>query len=328
MYRLIMVPLDGSKAAEQALPLAISIARRAGATLQLVHIHDSVRPMFMDAVPLFDDQHDAAHRERERAYLDDLADRLSQCGKLTVRTTLLDGATADTLALYALARCVDLVVMTTHGRGTHRHAWLGSVADELVRWMPTPLLLIRPRDVSPDLAHQPVCRRMLIVLDSAAQSEQYLAHSIAVGTLLRTEYTLLHVIEPAPATYRTAPDQRINQSVLEQRRRRAQAYLDRIAARLRAEALRVRTHVVVGAPAVVIPDYAQETAADLIAMETDARSGVVELLQGSLADQVLSGTPVPLLLYHPREATNSSETGYEQELGGCVKQSLVSFTVE
>jgi nucleotide-binding universal stress UspA family protein len=40
MYRSIMVPLDGSRAAEHALPLAISIARRAGATLQLAHIHD------------------------------------------------------------------------------------------------------------------------------------------------------------------------------------------------------------------------------------------------------------------------------------------------
>jgi nucleotide-binding universal stress UspA family protein len=314
MYHSILVPLDGSKAAEHALPLAASIARRAGATLQLVHIHDSVRPMFMDAVPLFDDRHDAEHRERERAYLDDLANRLSQHGKLTIRTMLLDGAAANTIALYALASCVDLVVMTTHGRGTQIPAWLGSVADELVQWAPIPLLLIRPDEESPDMAHKPACRRMLIVIDSSARSEQYPAHPIALGTLLRAEYTLLYVIEPAPAAYRTAPDHRINQPIVEQQRRQAQAYLDRIAARLRAEALCVRTHVAVGEPAVAISDYTHEHAVDLIAMETHARNGVAQLLLGSVADQVLRGTPVPLLLYHPHAVAESVETCYEQEL--------------
>ena len=318
MYRSIMVPLDGSKAAEQALPLATTIARRAGATLLLAHIHDAARPMFMDAVPLFDDQHDAAHRQCERAYLDDLAKCLSHCGKLSVRTTLLDGAAAATLALYAMALGVDLVVMTTHGRGTPVHARLGSVVDKLVRWMPAPLLLIRPRDASLDLAHEPVCRHVLIVLDSTAQAEQHLAHSIAVGTLLRAEYTLLHVVEPAPGTHRTAPDHSIHRSVLEQQHRRAQAYLDRIAARLRAEALCVRTHIVFGEPAVVIPDYAHEHAVDLIAMETHAQTAVPQLLQGGLADQVLCGTPVPLLLHHPREAAKSAETCHALELGGYV----------
>jgi nucleotide-binding universal stress UspA family protein len=210
---------------------------------------------------------------------------------------------------------VDLVVMTTHGRGTQIHAGLGSIVDELVRWMPTPLLLVRPRDTALDLAHEPICRRVLIVLDCAAQSEQHLGHSIAVGTLLRAQYTLLHVVEPGPTTYRTAPGHRIDHPVLEQQHRQAQAYLDRIAARLRAEALRVRTHVVVGEPAVVIPDYAHDHAVDLIAMETCARRGVAQLLQGNLADQVLCGTSVPLLLYHPRGATSTVETRYERELG-------------
>jgi nucleotide-binding universal stress UspA family protein len=312
MYRSIMVPLDGSQAAEHALPLAISIARRAGASLQLTHVHDPARPMFMDAVSLFDDRRDAKYCERERIYLDDLANRLMRCHRLAVTTRLLDGAAADTIALYALASCVDLVVMTTHGRGTQVPVWLGSVADELVHWTPTPLLLIQPYDRAPDLADEPLCRQALIVLGGSIHFEQQLAHPIALGTLLRAEYTLLYVVEPGHAADRTLPNHRTARRALEQQRCRAQAYLDRIAARLRAEALHVRIRVVVGAPVAAVLEYAQEHAVDLISMGR-YHPRVAEQLLGR-ADQMLWGMSVPLLLYHPRQAAGGAEIWREREV--------------
>jgi nucleotide-binding universal stress UspA family protein len=318
MYRSIMVPLDGSRAAEQALPLAISIARRAGATLQLAHVHDAYRPMFMEAVPRLDASYDAEHCERERTYLDTLAARLMQRDKLTITTTLLDGAPADTIALYALASYVDLVVMTTHGRSPRTHFALGSVANELVRWAPSPLLLVRPQDASPNLDHQTLCRRILVVLDGSAASEQHLAHAVAVGTLLRAEYTLLRVVEPLRAICGTASNSAINQLALESQCRRAQIYLDRIAARLRAQALCVRTHVVVDEPASAILEYARRHTVDLIAMQAYAPHGVEQLLMGSVAEQVLRGAPVPVLLHHPREVVERAEAWVGQELSDSV----------
>jgi nucleotide-binding universal stress UspA family protein len=317
MYRSIMVPLDGSRAAEHALPLAISIARRAGATLQLAHVHNADRPMFMDAMPLFDERHDAEHRECEHAYLDELAGRLMQCDRLAITTTLLDGAPVDTIALFALASYVDLVVMTTHGRNPQTLYSLGSVANELVRWAPTPLLLIRPQDGPPNLAHQPACRRVLVVLDGSTPTEQHVAQAVALGTLLRAEYTLLRVVEPLRAAYGTASNPAIDKQVLEPQRRRAQAYLDRIAARLRAQALCVRTHVVVGEPASAILDYTRGHAVDLIVMQTHAPSGVEQLLFGSVAERVLRGAPVPVLLHHPRQVLERAEPRAGQELSDC-----------
>jgi nucleotide-binding universal stress UspA family protein len=313
MYRSIMVPLDGSRAAEHALPLAISIARRAGATLQLAHIHDAYRPMFREAVPCLQASHDAEHCERERTYLDHLAGRLMQRAKLTITTALLDGAPADTIALYALASYVDLVVMTTYGRSPQTHFALGSVANELVRWAPSPLLLVRPQDASPNLDYQILCRRILVVLDASAASERHLAHAVAVGTLLRAEYTLLRVVEPLRAIRGTASNSAINQPALESQCRQAQIYLDRIAARLRAQALCVRTHVLVGEPASAILDYARIQAVDLIAMQAYAPHGVEQLLMGSVAEQVLRGAPVPVLLHHQREVGERAE----QELSDC-----------
>jgi hypothetical protein len=124
MYRSIMVPLDGSRAAEHALPLAISIACRAGATLQLAHVHDVDRPMFMDPVLLFDDRHNAEHRQRERAYLDDLARHLTQRNKLTIMTILLDGAPAAGSALSPMSWCAGHPHRCcSYGPRTRRPTW-------------------------------------------------------------------------------------------------------------------------------------------------------------------------------------------------------------
>jgi len=303
MYRSILVPLDGSRASEHALPLAISIARRSGATLQLAHVHEPARPMFMDAVPLFDEPHDAEHRDRERAYLDDLARRLAKGHKLTITTTLLNGPVADAIIVHAVASSADLIVMTTHGRSAPALVWLGGVADKLVRWAPPPLLLVRPQDALPDPAPELVCRHVLIPLDSSTQSQQILSHAIALGTLLQAEYTLLYVIDSASATCTTDSRTGIDSKAHEQLCCCAQAYLRRIAARLRAEALRVATAVVIGPPADAIQEYVRAHAIDLIAMERQEWCRDGRMLMGSVADNVLCGAAVPLLLHHPHHGT-------------------------
>ena len=61
----------------------------------------------------------------------------------------------------------DLVVMTTHGRGPIARFWLGSIADELVRVLPMPLLLLRPPEMLPDFTVEPPLNNILIPLDSS-----------------------------------------------------------------------------------------------------------------------------------------------------------------
>ena len=68
---------------------------------------------------------------------------------------------------------MDLVALTTHGRGPLGRFWLGSVADTLVRHLHVPTLLIRPREgVSP--AADPVPKRILVPLDGSPRAEQIL----------------------------------------------------------------------------------------------------------------------------------------------------------
>src|SRR5262249_29599904 len=143
MYRSVLVPLDGSTLGEQALPLALSIARRAGATLHVVHVHSPLAEYYVEgAVVAIGPSLEAHLKESRRAYLDGVVRRLADVSPVTVTPVLLEGHVAESIRVCAKSMSVDLVVMTTHGRGPLGRFWLGSVADALVRELPMPLLLV------------------------------------------------------------------------------------------------------------------------------------------------------------------------------------------
>jgi nucleotide-binding universal stress UspA family protein len=321
MYRAIMVPLDGSSFGEYALPLALSLARSAGALLHLVHVHVAVAPLFVDAMPALEDTLDTENCAGERAYLEGLAQRLAPNGKIAITTSLLDARVVDALHAYTAAQRIDLVVMSTHGRGALSRVWLGSVADRLVRCARVPVLLVRPQETAPELAPVPLLKHLLIPLDESALADQALAHAVVLGTLTEAEYTLLYVVEPVIGGYGMEPyGAAIDEQVLSQARAHAQSYLERVAVRLRSEALRVQTAVVLGLPAQTILDYSRTHAVDAIAMASHGRSGTARLLLGSVADKVVRGASVPVLLCRPHGAggppAGRDRLGQLRRLGG------------
>src|SRR5205823_2938146 len=108
------------------------------------------------------------------------------------------------------------------------------------------------------------------------------------------EYTLIQTINLLIAGY--GPETyAFTEQVLDQWLKDSQAYLDHVAARLRAEGLRVKTEVVLGAPALAILDYTSTHHVDLIAMETHGRSGFSRLFLGSVADKVARSADTPVL---------------------------------
>src|SRR5262245_58620128 len=133
MIRSILVPLDGSPFGEHALPLALSLARRAGASLQLVHVHVPVAPAFSKGFIPNEAVWDVKLLEQSKDYLNATARRLAAVSSVPTQPVLLHGSVPDAILERLRSTNVDLVLMTTHGRGPLARAWLGSVADELVR---------------------------------------------------------------------------------------------------------------------------------------------------------------------------------------------------
>jgi nucleotide-binding universal stress UspA family protein len=305
MYRSIMVPLDGSPFGEHALPIALSLARRSDATLHLVRVHTMVLPLFVDGMPAIDSTTDTQIREGEQAYLDGAAQRLAAYWDGAITVKLLDGvgSIADTLHDYVTSAGIDLVVMATHGRGGITRAWLGSVADALVRQVIVPLLVVRPHEAAAQLDSSPVFQRILIPLDGSALSEEILERALGLGTLMQAEYTLLRVVEPFtfPGYSPIAQMQDLATQATQEACVSAQTYLDEVARRLRAAGAEVQIHTrVAELPAAAILDEARQHRADLIAMATHGRAGLARLLLGSVTDKVLRGTETPVLLYRPR----------------------------
>lgn len=148
-FRKILVPLDGSTLAEQALPHAETVALQAQAELILFRVvpHVTDEMIAVDALPL-DWQSLEAEQQRmvndATSYVQGIALRLSAQG-MPVKTVVEVGHAADRIVDYATAHDVDLIVMCTHGR-TGLQRWLmGSVAGRVTGSAPCPVLLVRAK---------------------------------------------------------------------------------------------------------------------------------------------------------------------------------------
>ncbi len=300
MYRSLLVPLDGSAFAEHALPLALGLARRAEASLNLVSVHVPLLSVAADSIAPGTCEAEARALAQERAYLDEIVRRLATQATVPVTSALLESAAvAELLAEHAAKTNADLVVMTTHGRGPLSRLWLGSVADEMVRRATTPVLLVRPHEKGVDFAAEPQVRHILVPLDGSALAEQMLAPARVLGGVSQAEFTLLRVYGPAidvdPLGYAA---QEGVEGADEQLRVRAQDYLQRVAEGLSGQGCKVQTQAVAGQhPATAILDAAQNLAVSLIALETHGRRGLPRLLLGSVADKVIRGATVPVLVH-------------------------------
>ena len=153
--RRVLVPLDGSALAMQALPLAIELASATGAHLILLRAIPQTRPIEEPAPLLGDDRRrhpgEAYLEARARAFaeLQSLAGELRERHGVVVACNVRPGAAAEAIIEEAEQRSVDLVVMATHGYSGLRRWALGSVADKVLHGGLAPLLLVRSGEVTP-----------------------------------------------------------------------------------------------------------------------------------------------------------------------------------
>lgn len=127
----IVVPLDGSPAAERALPLGVKLAAMLGAPVHLVSVHETTPGEHADP---------ANQRDAVAAYLDREAAAIAR-EDVNASTEVRAGA-PDTELLAAVGPG-DLLVITTHGRGAARRWQIGRVAEKLLRHATAPIVMIR-----------------------------------------------------------------------------------------------------------------------------------------------------------------------------------------
>jgi nucleotide-binding universal stress UspA family protein len=140
-YRIIVVPLDGSPAAEQALPVAHALAAATGAQLRLITA--TLEPIYAEPLVFARLTGPRAGADAvARPYLAQTAARWQTPG-VRVEAALIPGRPAEAITRYSITVDADLLVMATHGpRGVDR-LWHASVAAQVLEQARHPLLLIR-----------------------------------------------------------------------------------------------------------------------------------------------------------------------------------------
>ena len=293
---------------QEALPLALAMGRRHGQSVELVHVHEPLPQL--PVLPQVEARFDREQRDWMQRWLTALAETAARQHGQRVTATCLDGPVERTLEGYVGSQAPNLVVMATHGRGGLSRAWLGSVADRLVRHARPPVLLVRPEPGRAATAEAPEFHQVLVPLDGSKLAEQALESALALGAPGEVEYTLLTVVEPpqlstpsvmmAVAASNAGSEHEALAQIAALRQAAAERYLTQIGNELQRREVAVRTHLAVHPqPALGILEYAAATHADLIALATHGLGGLARLLVGSVADKVIRGASVPVLVVHP-----------------------------
>lgn len=147
MYQRILVPMDGSNTAQQALQEAVKLAQCLSAQLRLLYVVDELNYIdpdsYVNIVELRNIHQQAGERVLAAGY------ELAQQAGISVETHLLEtliDSVENSIDAEALHWEADLMVLGTHGRSGLNRLLFGSVAENVVRHSPVPVLLVRSKD--------------------------------------------------------------------------------------------------------------------------------------------------------------------------------------
>ncbi len=294
MFARILVPLDGSRLAEAALPAAEAMRLTFGSSITLIHVLESGAPM---------ETHGERHlhdRQEAEEYLDETVRRYFPADAKIERHVHTEGISDVPASLTEHSRelAQDLIIMCVHGRGGISRIMAGSLAERIVERQTVPVLLVRAGSGGPIA---PAFRMILVALDGKPSHAQGLAvaEEMALKTgarlLLATIVpTLSTLLGERGATGRLLPA--ATAELLEQTEQSAGHYLSEHAAELAVKGISAQTAVRRGNPARQIAGLARKQSADVIVLGTHGRAGSKAFWAGSMAHRIVGASATPLLL--------------------------------
>lgn len=304
MYKNIMVPTDCSGFDREAIRVALRIAERSEARVRLVRVLTTGTLFGMAAAPDGVALSVEAMRQEHDDALTELYALAAECrceGEQQVTVSLERGPVPDALEAYANRNNVDLIVISSHGRGGISRISLGSVTDSLIRHTKIPVLVVKPPSSYLNPQVREAFRRVVVPLDGSALAEQILAPVMTLASLDDAEIRLLYILKPNPSAEKYSPENPL--PWWEKDVASAQAYLFGAADRLRRKGFAVITEVIIGESiAEEISVYAGREKADLIAIATHGRGGLSRMLRSSVADEVTRKARACVLVFHSSAA--------------------------
>lgn len=296
MFGRMLIPLDGSKTAEDVLPYARRLAADARVAVELLGVVEMAE-IAEDIASNQAAYAGALVREAVRnstEYLEKLAQTFHN-GK--VRCNVQQGRPEDIIIAAASADRATLIAMATHGRSGVTRWLLGSVTEKVLRGTVNPLLVVRaPGNSKTD--GEAALRSVIVPLDGSDVAETILSPVAALARALDLQVLLIRVYGLPLPTY--GGDDYYVPDYLElkdQIRDEAEGYLNSRANLLRAQGVaEVSTVVIEGSAADAIIDLARKTPDNLVALSPHGRSGLQRWVLGSVTEKVVRHCQDPVLI--------------------------------
>jgi nucleotide-binding universal stress UspA family protein len=291
--RHLIVPLDGSRLAEEALPVTTQLIQKLGVPLTLLHLIERNAPQQVHG------EHHLSDPEEAERYLSDLRRRMfasdSRVEQHVHASEITDVSRA--IAEHASELRSDLVVMVSHGGASLRSLLFGSIGQRVVRSGAVPVLLIRPGAAgsAPILRGHPV----LVVLDGTVVDGRSLPLAATLAKACGVRLHLVMVVPTLKTLSGAGAASRVlmpatTTNILELAHADALEYLTRQITLLQAEGLQVTGEVLRGEPSEIIKKMARDVAPDVIVLGIHDDEG--SFWSNSAVSKLASGTDLPLLL--------------------------------
>jgi len=301
MYEQVLVPTDGSKIAEQAIPYARMLQQKLGSRVELVRVIEEPHPEPSNPSYASYLQHMTTSLQSETAiYLQELAESLRAEG-LAVSWSVKLGNPATVIGDMADSQPSTLIAMCSHGRSGQSRWWLGSTTDKVIHASASPVLVVRTQ--SPHLRSIGASgfQSCIAPLDGSVRAEQVLPHIVAWARAFSLKVRLIRVIPELDShTLELLPEASNDDRVS-----RAKDYLDSVRGRLLEQGIRdVAVTVERGHPANYLADLAHNSPDSLMIMGTQGlgSSGVYRWTMGSVSQRVAGNSPAPVLVVRTQEA--------------------------
>lgn len=294
----ILIPLDGSRVAEEALSHAVSIAQVFPAELILLR---AVAELDTGATVRADSVDLALWRHQAQAYLNGLRDQYTGANT-SVRCEVVEGNSAEAIVDFMIAAKPDLLVLTRYGRGNAQDFVSGGTAQKIVARAVCSVLLLDPsdpREAGDDYS------RILVPIDDGKESDCAVAVATMIAEIHDASLVLLHVTEEPrlptglPATRHT---QTLLKELLRVIRHAAENRLRELANKI-PKTVRVETRVLVSSDAsFAIDATADAHDCDLLLLHTNDASLEYGRGFGSVNQSLIQFSHRPLFVLRPAVA--------------------------
>lgn len=263
MVHKILAAVDGTSASESSFPYLETLLRCRDANVTLLRV-----------VP----RGSQAEIQKAYAYLRPLAAELTRRGAVA-ETQVLSGKPGPQIVDLAKTGGFGLILLCSRGKTGLKRLLLGSVAEEVLRTSPVPVLVVHPHTQNAD---RPEIRKILVPLDGSHRSASILSPLAALARATGAKLVFTTVVEPrAKEDY---PVEVVANNLFKEQKQ------------LHREGIQTELCIRFGDPTQEILALGEAMKVDLIALSTHGRTGLERMRYGSVAESILRAGAPPLLV--------------------------------